>query len=127
MWASIFWHCCTNLSFQVILIAIHKQLRATAPYDLAILYCCYGQLPLDFWCNLWSILTPLLLFKNKFRNLSKHICLLAFLFFIEISFIITFHLVSVRLISKFLSIKSNQPAKLKQWNQVFLEQSRSDL
>jgi hypothetical protein len=27
-----------------------------------------------------------LLFKNKFRNLSKHICLLAFPFFIEISF-----------------------------------------
>jgi hypothetical protein len=33
-----------------------------------------------------SILTPLWLFKNKFRNLSKHICLLALSFFIEISF-----------------------------------------
>jgi hypothetical protein len=87
MWAKIFWHCYTNPSFQVILIAIHRQLRAIAPYDLTILYCCYGQLTLDFWqWNPLSILTPLWLFKNKFRNLSKHICLLAFPFFIEISF-----------------------------------------
>jgi hypothetical protein len=34
----------------------------------------------------WSIRTPLLLLKNKFGNLSKHICLLAFPFFIEIYF-----------------------------------------
>jgi hypothetical protein len=93
MWASIFWHCCTNRSFQVILIAIRKQLCATTPHDLAItiLYCFYGQLTLDFWWwNPLSIIIPLLLFKNGFRNLRKqilaNICLLVFPFFIEISF-----------------------------------------
>jgi hypothetical protein len=91
MWANISWTCCIYPSLQVILIATHKQLRATAPYDLTILYCCYGQLTFDFWWwNPWSIIIPLLLFKNKFRNLSKqileNICLLVFLLFIEISF-----------------------------------------
>jgi hypothetical protein len=37
MLANIFWNSCIYPSLQVILIAIHKQLRATAPYDPAIL------------------------------------------------------------------------------------------
>jgi hypothetical protein len=34
-------------SLKVISLAIHKQPRTTARYDLAILYRCYGRLTLD--------------------------------------------------------------------------------
>jgi hypothetical protein len=90
MWANIFWNCGIYPSLQVILITIHKQLRATAPCDLAILYYFYGQITLDFWWwNLWSILASLLLFKIKSRILVNKFSEYLFTslpFFIEISF-----------------------------------------